>query len=117
MGEQDMFHKVWMRREKPGSGKDGHGTLERIMGRNKGVTRGAQDRMDTYNQLEGGKTNNGDEKKGKRASKHDANEQQNTAKKSNTEPSNSTTKNHTNTINQIAKPKLMSIASPETKNK
>ena len=55
--------------------------------------------------------------KAKRASKHDANEQQNTAKKPNTEPSNLNTKNYTNTINQIAKPTLMRIASPETENK
>ena len=58
-----MFHNVWTRREKPGSGKDGHGVLEGIMGRNKGATRGAQNRMNTYNQLEEGKTNNGAKKR------------------------------------------------------
>ena len=55
--------------------------------------------------------------KAKRASEHDVSEQQNTAKKPNTEPSNLTTKTCTNTINQIAKTKLVNVASPETKNK
>ena len=40
------------------------------MGRNKGATRGAQNGMNVYNQLEEGKTNNGAKKKGKRASRN-----------------------------------------------
>ena len=55
--------------------------------------------------------------KAKRPSEHDATEQQTTAKNPNTEPSNLTTKICTNTINQIAKPNVMNVASSETKNK
>ena len=51
-------------------GIDGHGGLEGTMGRKRAETRGERSRTNMYKQEKTKKTNDGDKKKGKRASRN-----------------------------------------------